>query len=115
MKAFIGILLAFSLVGCANKPHLTPIESSVLINQSVESVANSANTALQQDIITVDQACKVDQYGRLALDINKAVVNAWLVGDVETAEEHVRAARQALAGTSESAKRLVEDNCGGTQ
>ena len=88
-------------------------ESLTLMNYAIAASADGASIALDLDQISVKEACKVEQYGRLAGSIVDQAWAAVFVGDVETAEGMIVSARSALTGVSDAAVILVEDHCGG--
>ena len=112
---FASVLL---LGGCNGFPSsngsISVHESLTLMNYTIAASADGAGIALDAGVITVREACAVEQYGTLAGEI---VDQAWVSvfrGDFESAEGQIALARSALTGVSVQAQALVADHCGGT-
>ena len=108
---FSPLMLLF-VVSCGNS-QMTVLEGAGLVNSAVEAAANSTTRLLNDDRISIKEACVVDQYGRLARVSSDEAVAAWATGDIEGAEGHIQAARSVLAGTAAGAAALVDDHCAG--
>ena len=108
-----GFFVLFFVVSCSGDPQRDTLNTLISLENAIESTANVTANALRQGHITVKQACVVEQYGRLAQD---AVYSAYLnfgLGNPESTQEYIQAAKDILARTSIRANILVEDNCAG--
>lgn len=80
--------------------------------QSVTTANNLATTALQQDQITIEEACNVSVWGKLARASCDASLENWVRGDPQTAQDHLSAAQGFLNGVSAEAVTIANYTCG---
>ena len=110
----LALAAALAVGACSgNGSRVTPLEGLTLIPLSVETAAKSADVALQNDQITIDRACQVSEYGKLALAAAQSGVLAFIQGDPKSAADYLKAAREALTGVSAEAQARVAHKCGG--
>ena len=104
------------MTGCATtqpQTEVTTYQALIALTETIEHTADATLVAYKQGKITKKQACKVHQYGKLALSILKEAEKALDAGEEDTAVSYINMAREALIGFSAEAQRLVDDHCGG--
>ena len=110
MKALKGALFAglLVLVSACDKDIAQEL---ILTNETIASTARAAEAALGQGHIDAEAACRIEVYGRFA---GAAVGQAWVsyvLGNPESSEEQLAAARAAISGVLPDAQALADANC----
>ena len=106
----IPIILALLLTACASQGDTSKAIGACY--QGVTTANNLATTALQQSRISIEQACHVSVWGKLARAGCDAGMESWVNGYPETAEAQLNAAMLALNGFTEDAAVISTYTCG---
>ena len=114
MKLWKPIILiaALALAACAGDRSKIVGSLTLLVN-SLELTVAASDTALMNGVIDWHQACKVDQYTRLARSFAEQGFIAVVDGDLETAAGLLDAAQNASIGVGAEVVALVADQCSG--
>lgn len=116
LKPAAALVLLLFLASCAGSPvsdRLSIIEGISVFNQAGALTAKATEAAGRQGLIGWQEACKVEQWSRLAKRISDEALIAAVRDDLDRAEALFSAARNAFNGVSEEATVLVADHCAG--
>lgn len=118
MKHLLAIVLVVSLAACAatKEPDtkgriiagLTALQSTV--NLTIES----SDAALQAGKLGWREACRIDQYTRLAAGIIQEAFKAVNEDKLDTAQELLWSAQDAATGIGDQVEALVSQQCNNT-
>ena len=107
IAAAAAILTAVAACG----DRLSTAEKLTLANNTIATTAGVTETALVQGRLSVQDACRIDVYGRLAGAAIDAGFDAYVRGDNTGATGHLQAAQNILSGVSQEAVAQVEREC----
>ena len=110
MRRFI-FLACFCVTLGACGGNITAIEGLTLVSQAVEGSANQVTALVQTDQISLEDACKIEVYGRFANEAVKEGRLQWFTGNPEGAAEKLEAARDALSGLTPEILAVVQEEC----
>ncbi len=110
MKLYITIFFTLFLTACGTAGDTSKAVAACY--QGVTTANNLATTALQQSRISIEQACHVSVWGKLARAGCDAGMESWVNGYPETAEGQLDAAMLALNGfTADAGSTCCEVGC----
>lgn len=104
-----GVSAVF-LAGCSTIPLSIP-EQLEAAATATTSVVKMTETALRQDRITPQQACRVSFLAKVARDAMYMALNDWSKGDLDVAQTHMEAAKVILAGLAQNVNAEALEAC----
>lgn len=104
-----GVSAVF-LAGCSTIPLSIP-EQLEAEATATTSVVKMTETALRQDRITPQQACRVSFLAKVARDAMYMALNDWSKGDLDVAQTHMEAAKVILAGLAQNVNAEALEAC----
>ena len=116
MKRFIvacGALLALFALAACESGKLGTADALILAGKTTDTVLETTTVLLEQDVISVKDACVIDQYSSL---VERSLREGWVAfvqGDNETAEAIANNALDVINGVSDQARQEAEFACAG--
>lgn len=111
IKNLVVALAVVIGLGACSPDKVGVAEKLTLANDTITSVTNATNIALEQGVISVRTACYEAVYGRMA---GAMIDQAWVSvveGDNDTAESRLETARDMVNGLNTAAVELAKEEC----
>ncbi len=117
-RFFIPLAALFGLfaVAACESPgtRLGAADALILTGKTTDTVLQTTKTLLEQDVISIKDACVIDQYSAL---VERSLQEGWVAlikGDPQTASDIANSALDVINGVSDQARTEAEFHCAGT-
>ena len=112
-RFFIACVALFALAACTAGGKLGTADALILAAKTTDTVLQTTATLLEQDAISIKDACVIDQYSAL---VERSLKEGWVAfvqGDNETAEDIAYKMLDVINGLSDQARAEAEFACAG--